>query len=506
MTMLQNLISKYSLHNQGVEEHNSADEFDYEDLKKFSRIIIDQDPDHYKLQNRSIWPAVRYILWCYVKSKKKFQNTIPFNFEVSRKYQEFYVSKCGGSPAHQLRQQSTDILVVQTVRPTRLIERPTKNSKSALKKGALVNGLELYHPILDPVIEHFAEKHSINKTILLGRNNLKPARNLFWGPDYIVPDLFLKVIDADFMAYIAPELAKAERVFKGEIDHDLFAKHLNQYVSSVNLWVAVLEAYRPKIVIFDTLGQHMALADAARRKDIPTVDVQHGVIRGATAVYNLWRHVPKDGWHGLPSHFICWTQEDAIHINEMFNESVKPIIAGLDMPSSLDSEEGCDEFHAWIKEHQLCVITLQEQTSFPKLFSEIIRKNSDILWLVFTHPKWGRKKLSNFPKSENVRLASSFKQPMPLGAVWKHTSAHLTRDSASIYDASHAGVPSYAVGVLGELAFSEEIARGEVGLLNKASDFVLETLPQPNQKHKKHGKNNKRLLSGAFRSISDIMA
>ncbi len=111
------------------------------------------------------------------------------------------------------------------------------------------------------------------------------------------------------------------------------------------LFGPVLDRTRPRIGF--VLGYYwdvgFAFDLACRRRNILTVDIQHGSQDGRHEAYNFWAAMPAEGYAILPSIFWTWTEEDA--------EAINCWSRNMEIPWHRAVWGGHPQFAAWLDEH-----------------------------------------------------------------------------------------------------------------------------------------------------------
>lgn len=100
-------------------------------------------------------------------------------------------------------------------------------------------------------------------------------------------------------------------------------------------WEAVLAAYRPRVVFVPCYigAERQALIAACHRRGIASVDVQHGAAGATHWAYSGVVRAPPGGYELVPSHFWCWSEDDATAIREwaLPGGGHETIVAGIPM-------------------------------------------------------------------------------------------------------------------------------------------------------------------------------
>lgn len=115
------------------------------------------------------------------------------------------------------------------------------------------------------------------------------------------------------------------------------------------------------------------------------------------------------------------------------------------------------------------LLTLQDQTVFPPLFSQIIEQSADrIAWLIKRHPKHQNIDLS--PIRGKALYGKEFDSVSFLTLI-NAADIHLTECSTAVIEADYFGVPSVVTGEQGILNYSDFIEQGTVHHVESAEEF-----------------------------------
>jgi len=442
-------------------------------LEILRRIECFPEKSSFEFEERVIWPAVRYCLWMALSKRTTgvpdFEDFQPFNIELNHDDRQRYVQEDGyhdiHSVGHFIRHQypllrgQKRTLFATPANPTGLV--PTGIVRRSFKD-----------PILDSLIGKSENNEQPIKIILLGRPRNKPKSiKSFHLPAIIaVPDPDL---GPGTLGPLDQVIVNSATYFRQQLDFDpthILRQNLLRYLKLTANWKVLLKGTAPEKILFQVLGQHMALADAARQLAIKTTDIQHGVIRGMSPIYNFWQDVPKNGWHGLPDEIQCWTSEDAAHIRQVFNNSVLPRVLRRDKPKHSRIKQASLRLKLKIfSEQKVGIITLQEQQNFPALFEDLMASNPGLVWIIKEHPKWSSKIDYSHLNGRNIRLIKGGRNSLSFDELCAICDYHFTRDSAATYEALLHQIPSYVYGSSGRLAFAAEIESGTVQYLDPFS-------------------------------------
>lgn len=402
-------------------------------LERFDAALADA-PATFPDDAVALWPAARYALWRYLRraarGRLRCQSMNPFPCDAMAS------TRMEGLAALS----AADILVAAPPRPS--IER------FDLDGGAI-------DPSVDPVIGALTNDWRLSKVAMDGRGGAAAptAGTMLRPPSPVMPGRQER--------RAAAAAAHAARALRLWICPDVLAAHLAAYRTLVDAWRFALDRVAPRLVLFAALGQHMALADAARRQGLPAAELQHGVIRRISALHRGWGPALHDGaWPGLPSHVWCWSSADAAYVDSAFGGQVQAAPLGRPAPDAIRIRPASTP-------PRRIVVTLQDQARLPAPLAEAIHAQPGLDWIVVPHPRWDRFDRRAAPGG--LRIAEPEES---LADLLASADAHVTRDSAAVYEAATLGAPTWVCGATGRRAFAEEIAEGAVRELRTPRDLL----------------------------------
>ncbi len=254
----------------------------------------------------------------------------------------------------------------------------------------------------------------------------------------------------DFLSHISKVdialIKKINRTRVGNIalrvrENKLFAKML-------------LKRTKPKAVLLVCYyGEwQQALIVAAKEKNIPTYDIQHGIIYEEHYSYGKFSGFPATGLSTLPDFFCTWSKYEANILNSWLpNSSHKAIPLGNPwlmafQENKVPKIQNLSEIIELNK--KLILYTLGNRgEQFPPYLVSLIRENSSEYEFWFRlHPRQLfelekiKQELSELGIINLVNIEEGTFQPLP--NILNHTDLHITLMSSVAIEAANMGVPS----------------------------------------------------------------
>ena len=271
----------------------------------------------------------------------------------------------------------------------------------------------------------------------------------------------------------------------GSIRSELAGAGLEQYLPSpkaIRLAGAVVGAWADRFeVIFDDESagvgflsefyslRGMAFVLACARREIPSVDVQHGLQGPLHFAYGPWRR-QQDRYELLPTHFAVWSELEAADIRSWAGDQHQVDVVGnpfLDRRLGDDDPELASGDAAFARlssksgatRHVLVTLSGIENVEEREWLRELIAvAPKQWFWWVRCHPKvpsigiW-EQTLACVAGQVDVRRAST----LPLFVLLRNVDAHVTRSSSVFLDALRFGVPSVVTDLTGVAIFGRHL-------------------------------------------------
>lgn len=265
---------------------------------------------------------------------------------------------------------------------------------------------------------------------------------------------------------VAPELDRVRRHVSLVVE---FSRYFESLLDRVRPSICFLVAY------YWLVGYGLLLA--CKRKGIPTVDIQHGAQGIMHRAYGGWTKVPPHGYELLPTYFWCWTQEE-VAVLQQWTEATRgahrPVVGGnlflnLCRANRLASVQKCDplvqEKVSVFGVDKQVLVTLQPglmTEEFVGMLHSAIRATiGSLQWWIRLHPSMlmeRAKVKEGFGSFVNVEIDAA--TDMPLYALLRHMTVHVTHSSSTVLEAHEFGIRSVVCSRYGIEAFLDQEKTG----------------------------------------------
>jgi len=235
---------------------------------------------------------------------------------------------------------------------------------------------------------------------------------------------------------------------------------------------------------------NMVMINEAKKRDIVTVDIQHGVISEKHIAYGF-KKIPEKGYNSLPNEFWTWTNYEADCINSWAknykqHEGITKGNPWIDAikNNEIDFGDLADQVNK--EEKPIILYTLSNRDDiFPKFLIEAIKdlSNHYAFWFRL-HPRQLNFKsqiedeLKSLGIFHLVELERASYLPLPL--ILKYTSLHLTQFSTAVLEAAYFEVPSLLFHSLGKTYFEDNPLKSYFYFYESETDsfekFVLDIM------------------------------
>ncbi len=210
---------------------------------------------------------------------------------------------------------------------------------------------------------------------------------------------------------------------------------------------------------------NMVMISEAKKLNIPTVDIQHGVISDKHIAY-AFQQLPADGYNSLPNEFWTWSTYEASCINhwaQSFSEYEAKNMGNPWIEAVKENKIDFGNLADQIKQEEKPIIlyTLSNRADiFPEYLVEAIKALSGkyAFWLRL-HPRQlaFKSKIEEQLKALElfncVELERATYLPLPL--ILRHTKLHITQFSTVVLEAAYFEVPSLLFHPLGKTYFED---------------------------------------------------
>lgn len=333
-----------------------------------------------------------------------------------------------------------------------------------------------YNRYFDPIMDYL--EGSAEKTLLIEQGQIKPDRNYYkkervleLARMYPLARLMTKLTapgaDVAATTEVMSCLTKIAQDVPG-MTVEILTRKLNAQLTAVRAWRflfdRIFEMRRPEYVFGLCYYSPMmyGMNASAHKKDITSVDMQHGTQGPLHVAYNNFSKVPERGYEVLPRIFWCWDTHSADQINSWVSaQRFHQVVTGGNPWLSL-----------WPGESRVgrirILYTLQPiDPLVPELILAAMKRTHQRYdWRLRMHPRQHadagkiRQLLADSGLADTVTLSDAHSVPLPKSI--NESSVHISRFSGAIIESVLMGVPTVTIDELGVEAFAAEISAGSV--------------------------------------------
>ncbi len=266
--------------------------------------------------------------------------------------------------------------------------------------------------------------------------------------------------------------------------------HIVLVTEMANIFERKLRNIRPKVIIEICWysNRAMALTMAARRLDIKTVDLQHGVQGKGHFAYSGWQKFPAQGYEVMPDLFWCWGQAsvgDLMAYNPGLQDSDRFLIGGN--PWLNKWRPSVFEHRVSDPQRKTVLVTLQHEVS--GILLDGIRKSpKSWKWMIRFHPARSPKDRESdcalFASTGHEGVEIDRKKNSLLYKFLQECDVHITEASTCALEALPFGVSTVvladtAYGRIGCFYFLSYIERDVMRVAHTADELLAMVLSMP---------------------------
>lgn len=431
--------------------------------------------DDWKIDGICIWPLVRINLKdkAYISENSEIliENQWRRRFEIVKKafIDNLKILVCDSQ--HNQSVKSSDVVFLGY----------------AVNRNVLMPDKTLLDHNLDP-IKMCLENKGITTFSFeeIGDNELRLPR---WSNSYIVDKQLLrrricnKFFKRKYKKVICQvqgydeflQILKSENINTSGLSLNELIETINNIQSLADMFLVWLDKIKPKLVIYTNWqsSTRMAISLAAHKKNIPVLEIQHGVAASGgknNITYCNWLKIPKGGYELAPDYMWVWDTSDYEAMISWANESWKPFVGGHPMnliwtDSNNKMTEHYQKRYSELYENDKPVIlfTLQWGVSYPDWIIDYINQHEEYTWIIRRHPisdECIERFISKMEQKDNIKINSS--DCFPLEVLLMNIDVHITMYSSVVIDAESFSCPSIVLHPEARNFFSKQIDDGKV--------------------------------------------
>jgi len=418
-------------------------------------------------KDEHLWPYLRNHLWANINSVSlgSFDDYI---LRASRIQGTFFEDF---SPKIRNKLQNNSQLVqaknFKNLIQTDILFFVMQNATEKLERDGLIS-----HKYIDYYYKAASELTTVQKYEVIRTSNLAED----WDR-YEIPAKLL-VLSKKFVNDFSAEISYDKSLFNCMRENIPILKTLtkkdlldilNYELSARLYYIELLKAINPKVVFLNFYHRYAPLISAAEHLGILTVDLQHGIQRGWTPLYNRFEEVSNRSYQALPDYFAVYSKLDVQNIEYNFRSKSKhrPLLMGYSwLNESTISRESRDSYLDFLENlcsgQKIILFVLQKQRELPQYLLNVIKSTSNkYTWLIRHHPKGHKFKILDFDYLDNVIINDLLDQ-MPLNILASKLDISVSEGSALSYELKLLGIKGLIIGQEGKDNYTDEIVNKEL--------------------------------------------
>ncbi|WP_201560442.1 hypothetical protein [Psychrobacter sp. NC44] len=338
---------------------------------------------------------------------------------------------------------------------------------------------KIYNRLIDPLIDELSKEFTCKKIeIIKATSKAVDKIPLYYNrPTCVLPsNLFTGGYSskADFPYKFLESLNKNIPVI--EFTEGRINSFIDWQMHMIDFYTKLLRKFNPKIILFHPYYYNMPLVTAAKRMNIMTADIQHGVMHGYNSMlYDNWQELPISGYKALPDIFFTWSDKEANYLNEVVldnNTHHKAIPLGykwLEFNSKSDNQI-TKMISNWNCDYKI-LVSLQKDNVIPNNILKIMKQQDSILWIIRAHPKGNKVIESQVQDINNVLFGSTIDEIL-ISDLFKAVDFNITSGSTTVLEADFYNVKSFVYSKEGLLNYKEYIDEGLVKYIDSSIESI----------------------------------
>lgn len=248
------------------------------------------------------------------------------------------------------------------------------------------------------------------------------------------------------------------------------ATFLDAYRRSFGLLLHLVKPRKVFIICYyNRLG--MGLILAARERQIPSADYQHGVQGTLHYAYGSWANFPSGGYELLPDVFLNWSAAEKLAIDQWASPTPhRSIVVGNLLTEHVQNRitshaRSYRDSLRSLGDKLFVLYSLQNFVPPDWIWQAIRDSSAELKWLIRLHPQYPnlrkvvREKLGT-GSTIDYDLDQASLLPLPL--LLANIAVHVTGNSSVVLEALQAGKPSIVIDHYGREYYADLIAAGNV--------------------------------------------
>lgn len=427
------------------------------------------------------WPVIRHFLWRDLLSFNQSKN-------VQRPFSKVASAEIINHNAHQLEMdikeiqyqtkdmfdslEAGDILFLSQEKDRTETFDGKKFNKFAdsfrlLKPDAVTfSALTYSHTKIDALTSNpYSEFLPAN--YLLSLSQLENSLEIFKKNMMNIPEEQIKNMDS-FL-----ELLQQKGICFS-LTSQFLARYFHQLFILKNYCIHMLEKLQPKLVVvqYYCLLFESAMILAAKERNIPCADLQHGALGENDTVYFNWRNLAKNSYELFPNYILVWDEVTLNRIKQWASDTPlmalkfgNPLATFLKMHSAFLSRPPFIDTNKTFR----ILITLQPLTELlPLWLQKYMILKRDVQWIVRLHPSHPAmetyrnqaNQILVYLEQNGVNVHAHEATQCNLYDLLDCVDFHITSHSTVAFEAMEFSVPTALFGTSGLGYMGEEVKKG----------------------------------------------
>ncbi len=448
--------------------------------KKYSHLIIHNQ--------KNFWPLLRLLLYFEITKSKNFKKSKISKINYFSSFKNTYKN------INSFYDLKSKIKKKENIFFSRF-NYLTKVKKNNLYYDRIYDGFLDNKKIYNNSLKVYIAYNDINKKLAFNSSRTYPYLNFIKSEEILIDNKLKKVINKISVEnklgknFLKDFISKL-KIFYSWYNHGIKLFENNSYIKRIFIacW------YTP-----DAMG----LIAAAKKFNILTFDMQHGIQGKYRPMYTDWTNIQKEGYELLPNYFCCWNKDTKINIltsSKKRTDNIPKVIGN----SWINLYEKKLKIKKSINNKRVILFCLQPQTStndivIPKFIKTFIDSDTfkkDIFIFRF-HPN----DLSN--KDEVKNFINNHKKQSQLkidtGEFYifdalNYCTHHITAWSTTALEASYFKKNSAVFGQDAKVVFKKYIKKNYIKWLNGSNKSLIKWISK-NRYSKQKAISKKELYS-----------
>ncbi|EKD28519.1 MAG: hypothetical protein ACD_79C00287G0026 [uncultured bacterium] len=352
----------------------------------------------------------------------------------------------------------------------------------------------------DPLCEKINNKNSFLK-IGIGNSVFKPKdvfheTPMFFGLPYSTIHTIVNSKKDNEVIKNYDSLIKYIATIKSSfvLQKETIIQTIRRLLVKEKIFDKMLSILNPKIIFIIEYGNDdfLPLIRASRKRNILSVDIEHGFMNESYGPYTHWTNIPKDGYDLLPNFIWSWNQKCKVRIQQHRNNNFHKVICGghpyltkyFTNPEHFAIKKSC--ILPKVLKYFRKIILVDINTTLivlPRILIDAMKESqNDWFWLVRIHPMIKSQveqieSILDFEQIDNYEVKLSTE--LPIYSLLNMVHVFITPGSTISVEALSFGIKTLLFGKLGEEIYSDFIEKG-IFIKVESKDQILNEIKNDN--------------------------